>query len=103
MPGNTLTITFEAQVNNGHVTTGDQPLTITFVGAGVPVGTPVLDVSDGAQTIGVGEAAKISGISLSETGNTSGEIFTVTLTDSHGVLSATQSATATPWSPPGLP
>jgi VCBS repeat-containing protein len=83
-PGDTLTITFEAQVNNGHVSSGDQPLTVTFVGASAPV----LTVPEGAQTIGVSEAGKISGISLSETGNTSGEIFTVMLTDSHGVLSA---------------
>jgi hypothetical protein len=79
-----LTITFEAQVNNGHVTTGDQPLTVTFVGASAPV----LTVPEGAQTIGVSEAAKISGVNLSESGSISGEIFTVTLTDSHGVLSA---------------
>jgi VCBS repeat-containing protein len=83
-PGDTLTITFEAQVNNGHLITGDQPLTVTFIGATAPV----LTVPESAETIGVGEAAKISGIHLSESGNTSGEIFTVTLTDSHGVLSA---------------
>jgi VCBS repeat-containing protein len=83
-PGDTLTITFEAQINNGHVTTGDQPLTITFVGATAPV----LTVPESVEKIGVNEATKITGIHLSETGNTSGEIFTVTLTDSHGVLSA---------------
>ncbi len=83
-PGDTLTITFEAQVNNGHVATGDQPLTVTFVDANAPV----LTVPEAAQTIGVSETAKISGIDLSETGNSSGETFTVTLTDSHGVLSA---------------
>jgi VCBS repeat-containing protein len=83
-PGDTLTITFEAQVNNGHVTTGDQPLTITLVGAS----PPVLAVPETAQTIGASEAAKISGINVSETGDTNGELFTVTLTDSHGVLSA---------------
>src|ERR1019366_1729596 len=40
----------------------------------VPVITPAAD-----QTIGVGQTAAISGISLSETGNTAGETFTVTL------------------------
>ena len=43
----------------------------------------------GAQTIGVGQAAAITGVSLSESGNTTGETFTVTLSDTNGVLSAT--------------
>jgi len=30
-PGHTLTVTFEAQVSDGHVVTGDQPLTVTLV------------------------------------------------------------------------
>jgi hypothetical protein len=40
-------------------------------------------------TVGVGEAGAIGGLSLAETGNTSGETFTVTLSDKHGDLSAT--------------
>ena len=36
-----------------------------------------------------GTATRITGVSLSETGNTAGETFTVTLTDTHGDLSAT--------------
>ena len=43
----------------------------------------------GPQTIAVNAATTISGVSLSESGNTSGETFTVTLADAHGVLSAT--------------
>ena len=50
-------------------------------------GLPVIAVP-GAQTLGVGQAAAIAGVSLSETGNTSGETFTVTLTDTNGELSA---------------
>jgi hypothetical protein len=50
-------------------------------------GVPVIAVP-GAQTLGVGEATAISGVSLSESGSTNGETFTVTLTDSTGVLAA---------------
>ena len=50
-------------------------------------GPPAIAVP-GAQTIGVGQAASIAGVSLSETGNTTGETFTVTLIDTNGVLSA---------------
>ena len=41
-----------------------------------------------AETISLGRPASISGIDLAETGNTTGEIFTVTLNDSHGLLTA---------------
>ena len=51
-------------------------------------GLPAIAVP-GAQTIAVGKAAAISGVSVSETGNTSGETFTVTLADINGLLSAT--------------
>jgi fibronectin-binding autotransporter adhesin len=36
-PNDTLTVTFEAQVSDGHATTIDQPLTVTVVGAGASV------------------------------------------------------------------
>src|SRR5258705_266680 len=39
--------------------------------------------------VGVGKPIGISGVSLSETGNTTGETFTVTLVDTNGLLSAT--------------
>ncbi len=44
-PGDTLTITFAAQVSDGHATAGDQPLTITLVGTGSSIvnGTPQND------------------------------------------------------------
>ena len=42
----------------------------------------------GAQTLGVGQAAAITGVGVSDSGNTSGS-FTVTLTDRNGLLSAT--------------
>ena len=51
-------------------------------------GSPAITVP-GPQTIAVNTATTISGISLSESGNTSGETFTVTLADAYGVLSAT--------------
>ena len=55
--------------------------------------TPVIAVP-GAQTLGVGQLTAISGVSLSESGTTSSETFTVTLSDSNGMLSATASGAA---------
>ena len=52
-------------------------------------GAPVIAVP-GAQTVALGTATAIAGVSLAETGNTTGsETFTVTLKDSNGLLSAT--------------
>jgi hypothetical protein len=51
-------------------------------------GLPTLTAPASA-TLGIGEAGAIGGLSLSESGNTSGETFTVTLSDKHGDLSAT--------------
>jgi fibronectin-binding autotransporter adhesin len=47
-PGDTLTITFNAQVSDGHVVAGNQPLTITLTGTGSSVvnGTAQDDVFD---------------------------------------------------------
>jgi VCBS repeat-containing protein len=47
-PGDTLTITFNAQVSDGHVATGNQPLTITLTGTGSQIinGTAQDDVFD---------------------------------------------------------
>ncbi len=46
-PGDTLTITYLAQVNDGHATSGNQALTITLTGAGSSVsGTAQNDVFD---------------------------------------------------------
>ena len=51
-------------------------------------GAPVIAVP-GAQTVALGTATAIAGVSLAETGNTTGsETFTVTLKDSNGLLSA---------------
>ena len=52
-------------------------------------GLPVIGVTTPTQTIGVGQTDSIVGVSVSESGATTGEIFTVTLQDSNGVLSAT--------------
>ena len=46
------------------------------------------------QTLVINTGTAISGVSVTESGGTSGEIFTVTLTDSNGVLSANTSAAA---------
>ena len=65
-----------------------QSATATSQVTGVVNGLPVIAVPS-AQTIGVNMAAAISGVSLSESGNSTGETFTVMLTDTHGDLSAT--------------
>ncbi|MBS0558591.1 MAG: hypothetical protein JSR21_00905 [Proteobacteria bacterium] len=49
--------------------------------------TPVLAVP-GAQTVHQGSSTAITGVSLSEANNVTGETFTVTLTDTNGLLSA---------------
>src|SRR6185437_10279937 len=49
-------------------------------------GDPVV-TAGAATTIGVGQAAAIAGPSLSESGDTSGETFTVTVADTDGALS----------------
>jgi hypothetical protein len=53
-------------------------------------GTPAI-VAPPSTTLGVGKTDAISGVSLSESGNTTGETFTVTVTDTYGDLSATGS------------
>ena len=50
-------------------------------------GAPVIAVP-GAQTVSVGTATAIAGVSLAESGTTGSETFTVTLKDSNGLLSA---------------
>jgi len=53
------------------------------------IAAPPVITAPAAVTIGVGTLTAIRGVSLSETGNTAGETFTVTLTDANGLLSAT--------------
>ncbi len=66
-PGDTLTLTFNATVSDGHATTADQPLTITLVGGGTAVpapAAPTVDITSPASTtnhagqtiVGTGEA-----------------------------------------------
>ena len=50
-------------------------------------GAPVITVP-GAQTFDVNETTAITGVSVSESGSTSSEIFTATVSDTHGILSA---------------
>src|SRR6266566_1042582 len=75
------TITLNASDSFGNSAT-QQTIAVTASGA------PVITVP-GAQTLGIGQATTISGISVSESGNTPGETFTATVTDTNGVLSAT--------------
>src|SRR6185312_14710216 len=80
----TDTITFNAVDGFGN-TALQQTTAITVNGD--PVVAP-----PGATTIGVGQAAAIAGASLSESGDTSGETFTVTVADTNGVLSVAADA-----------
>jgi fibronectin-binding autotransporter adhesin len=57
-PGDTLTLTFNAQVTDGHVTTGNQPLTISIVGTGA---STVQGTSGNDVFVNVGGGVKISG------------------------------------------
>src|SRR4029077_15653072 len=78
------TITVNASDGVGNVATA-KTIAVTANGA------PVITVP-GAQTVSVGAATAIAGVGVSESGNTSGETFTVTLSDSAGVLTATGGA-----------
>jgi hypothetical protein len=75
------TITLAATDSFGNAATA---ATIAVTVNGLPVLT-----APATATVGVGKAGAISGLSLSETGNTTGETFTVKLTDTNGLLSAT--------------
>jgi hypothetical protein len=55
----------------------------------------VYEIFQAAQTLGLGKPATISGVSLAENGNTSGETFTVTFRDTNGLLSVSNSGGAT--------
>ena len=81
----TLTVATQDQGTTPLLTaTSTVPITVTEV--------PVITVP-GAQTLDVNEAMAVAGVGVSEIGNTSGEIFKVTLTDAHGHLSANTSLT----------
>jgi hypothetical protein len=62
---------------------------IGFGGTALPVISAPVISAPAAATVSQGQATAISGISLSESGNTAGETFTVTLADTNGALSAT--------------
>ena len=79
--GTPETITLTADDSFGNVATA-KTIAVTVNGA------PVIAVP-GAQTVALGTATAIAGVSLAESGNTTGsETFTVTLKDSNGLLSA---------------
>ena len=82
LPGTPETITLNTSDSFGNIAT---PQTIDVTVNGVPS----IAETTPSQTIGVNQTAAITGVSLSESGNTAGETFTVTLKDSNGVLSAT--------------
>ena len=75
------TITVNASDSFGNSATAQ---TIAVTANGVPVITV-----PGAQTLGINQLTAISGVSVTESGNTGGKSFTATVTDSTGVLTAT--------------
>ena len=76
-------ITVNASDSNGGKAT---PAAIAVTVNGLPVTT-----TPTSATVTQNQASPISGVSLSESGNTAGESFTVTLADTDGKLSATGS------------
>ena len=85
--GTPETITLTADDSFGNAATA-KTIAVTVNGA------PVIAVP-GAQTVALGTATAIAGVSLAESGNTTGsESFTVTLKDSNGLLSANTSGAA---------
>src|SRR5258707_35264 len=74
------TITLNANDSFGN-TSAQKQIAVTVNGL------PVI-AAPASTTVGVGKPLAISGVSISETGNTTGETFTVTLTDTNGLLSA---------------
>ena len=74
----TITLTAKDSFNNSA-----QQQTIAVTASGGPVLTV-----PGAQTVGLNHATAIAGVSLAESGSSGDETFTVTLTDTHGLLSA---------------
>ena len=81
------TLAVAAMDSFGNSATKSLPLTVTPA-------TGKLSISDPAgATIGVNPAGAIVGVSISEAATTTGETFTVTLSDGAGVLSANTGAT----------
>ena len=77
-PSDTLLLTAVDSLG-GHATAATVAVTVN--------GLPVIAVPSAA-TLGFGITTAIGGVSLSESGNTTGETFTATLTDANGLLAA---------------
>ena len=82
-PSDTITLT--AVDSFGNQTAASTSVTVTVNGRPV-IGSPA------AAIIGVGKATLVDGVSLSESGTSTGETFTVNVSDSNGLLSATGAA-----------
>src|SRR5208282_2316622 len=77
----------------GNYTTSDFTLASdnnggTDLGVTSQSGTPSI-TAPAAATVGVGQPGAIAGVSIAESPTTSGETFTATLADTHGLLAAT--------------
>jgi len=56
---------------------------------------PVIDLTSTTAVVGVGKASSINGVSITEAGDTTGDTFTVTASDTNGDLSASNAGGAT--------
>ena len=83
---NAITVTANSYTNSA----GNQGNGATGPNYAVNTAAPVIGVPSGTQAVALGTQAPITGVNVSEgSGNVTGETFTVTLSDSHGTLSAT--------------
>ena len=81
------TLTVAATDSFGNTTTKSLPVTVTPATGKLSISAPA------AATIGVNHAGAIAGVSITESPTTTGETFTVILSDGAGVRSATTGAT----------
>ena len=91
--GTTASDTITLNATDGFGNTAS-PATIAVTVNGLPV-----IAAPATLNLGVGKAGAISGVSLAETGTTTNETFTVTLADTHGVLSASNAGGASVGNP----
>jgi hypothetical protein len=77
------TITINASDSLGNTATQKQ------IAVTVQTSSPLVITAPATATVGVGQPGVITGVSISESPTTTGETFTVTLSDANGVLAAT--------------
>ena len=85
----TETLTIALTETNGTGFSASLPTeTVIIQNSAAPTSLPAIAAPVSA-TVNVGQATAISGVCIAETGDTPGETYTLTLTDTNGLLSAT--------------